>query len=128
MNENKDNVIDDDDEWKQGMPVEPGTYSAKFLGAKPFEISEGQYAGKKWRWEFEIVSGEYTGRVVSGMSNRVLGKGSTAGRFMSGLLDRDLKPSDNVKAEMNSCVGKSFKVRYRKSDKGSSIGVQDIFQ
>ena len=127
MSENKGNAMNSD-LWQVPVPVEQGLYEAVFKGVEDFEIKEGAFPGVKWRWKFEICSGTHVGRIVSGVCNRKLSPGTVGLKFVTGLLGRGLEPKENVLSRVKECEGKAFTINFKKSDKGNSVGVQDVFK
>ena len=108
-NDNKNPWVVQDAGGYKAIP--PGMYLAEFRG-----VEDREFPGKdgppetKWRWRFGVKTGEYAGCEPPALTGQRISPGSHAGRLISGIIGRELKAGDEVKALVDACVGQSYLV------------------
>jgi hypothetical protein len=108
----------------KGVPA--GNYMAVFKGVQDFKIpATGE---DRWRWAWQVKSGEHTGSEASTLSDKNINANVRAGRIVAGLLGRAIKVGDNVKALIDDCIGKTYLIGVGKGIKDGAVGVQTVGQ
>jgi hypothetical protein len=98
-------------------------YLAKFQGVSDHTLQTGE---PRWRWVWEIVSGEHLGRQASALTNREISPNTQSGVLITGLLGQQLKAGDAVKALVEGCIGKTYMVSVQPGPKGGKPGVRSV--
>ena len=106
-----------------GEPLPPGVYTAKFLSVENFENLEKGITGK-WKWSYEIASGVHKGKIASALTDQSISPNTHSGRLVAGMNGKAIAPGDNVKAMVDSAVGKTYMIRQSAGPKGGKPSVQ----
>jgi hypothetical protein len=107
---------------KQTAPVPIGFYHATFKGVEDFTLpATGEV---KWRFVWEITAGECKGKTASSLTNVEINANTLSGRLIAGLIGRPIVAGDNVKAEVEACIGKVYLVSQQAGPKGGKPAVQ----
>lgn len=109
---------------KQSAPVPDGHYVADFVKADDF--SHEKLDGVKWKWEFQVVTGEHTGKLADTLTDRDIDPNTHAGRIIKGLLGREIQPGENAKAAVDACKGKRYVVTVGRGPKGGKSAVRFV--
>jgi hypothetical protein len=108
---------------RQSAPVPVGMYLAKFQGVTDHQLPTGE---PRWRWVWEIVSGEHAGKQASALTNQGINPNTHSGVLIAGLIGQQLKPGDSVKALVDACTGKTYLVSVQAGPKGGKPGVRSV--
>lgn len=108
---------------KQMNPIPVGMYLARFKGVADHQLPTGE---PRWRWVWEVVSGEHAGKEASALTNREISPNTHSGVLITGLLGQQLRAGDNVKALVDACTGKTFMVSVQTGPKGGKPGVRSV--
>ena len=100
-----------------------GFHLADYQGVEEKPLQQGEI---KWRFSLKVKSGEHAGNIISALTDRDINSNTLPGRLISGLLGRELKVGENVKAALDSCIGKTYMVNVAAGPKGGKPGVKSI--
>lgn len=96
-----------------GVPA--GTYMAKFAGV---EMTNHIEYGKGLRFTFEIMEGPCAGMKASRVTSAVPTPKNNAGRMLSDLTGKPLKPQDEV--DVNQYLGGAYRITVEETNGGAS--------
>lgn len=108
---------------KQTAPLPVAMYLAKFVGVSNHTLQTGE---ARWRWAWEVTSGEHVGKQASALTNIGVSPSSQAGVLIAGLIGQDLKTGDNVKSLVDACVGRVYMVSVQAGPKGGKPAVRSV--
>lgn len=109
-------------EAKQFEPLPVGFYSALFKGVADFTLPQD---GKpKWRFEWEVATGEHKGKIATALCDRNLNPNTLPGQLILGLLGRPIVAGENVRAAVEACKGKTCMVSVAPGPKGGKPQVR----
>src|SRR5581483_8541757 len=89
-------------EAKQYQPLPVGMYLAAFKGVEDVALASGE---QRWRWTWAVSSGQYQGQHATALTAKDISPTTLPGILIAGLLGREPKPGENVKALVEQCVG-----------------------
>lgn len=95
-------------EAKEFKPLPVGFYTTLFKGVA--EVTMPKDGSIKWRFEWEVKTGEHAGEQASALTDRSISPTTLPGRLIAGLLGRAIVPGENVKDAVDGCKGKTFLV------------------
>jgi hypothetical protein len=90
-----------------------GVYNAKFVAVYPTKHAE---YGDGYRFEFEVLSGEFAGRLVSRVTGNEPTPANILGRLLNGLVGRELAPKEEI--DVNVLVGQPYLVTVEETKPG----------
>ena len=98
-------------ESKFGAPK--GIYQGKFLGINPMKDSgrlgkDGKPMAPGIEWQFEIVEGDYAGKIVGRITAATPTKANSCGKLLQGLVGKQLSANDET--DVNDYVGQTYQV------------------
>ena len=108
---------------KQTEQVPVGSYVSTFKGVTEIKLQDGS---QKWRWAWTVSKGTEAGKVASSLTDRTISPTSLPGILIAGLLGRQLKPGENVKAAIDACIGKSYMIGVQPGPKGGKPCVRMV--
>jgi len=100
-----------------------GFYHGKFIGVTDYSMQDGKV---KWRFAWQILSGQEKDNIASMLTERSISPTTLPGRLISGLLNREIKPGDNVKDEIDACIGKTYVIQVQNGPQGGKPGVRSV--
>src|SRR5262245_39752067 len=106
-------------ESKFGAPV--GTYQAKFVGV---EDRESDQYGAGLEWKFEIVEGEFTGKVVSRTTAPAPTAKNSCGKLINQLAGGTVAIGQEV--DIDSFVGRVYSVLIEENGTGNGTRVGSV--
>jgi hypothetical protein len=109
---------------KQQAQVPNGFYKSKFMGVEDFSMP--QDGSLKWRFTWEILTGEHKGELASALTDRSINPNTLPERLISGLLGRAIVAGENVKAAAEAAVGKTYMVNVQPGPQGGKPGVKSV--
>ena len=80
-----------------------GTYPVEFTGLE--EVASEMY-GDGWRWDFTILAGEYSDRVVSRFTGNSPSPKNAAGKFLAALAGQT--PRDGMEIDPDDYIGHRY--------------------
>jgi hypothetical protein len=107
------------------QPLPVGFYISTFKGVEEAKLQQGE---AKWRWTWEVQSGEHKGKIASALTDRSISPTALPGVLISGLLGRPLIAGESVKDAIDSCKGKSYMVSIQAGPKGGKPQVRAVSQ
>jgi hypothetical protein len=96
-----------------GVPA--GMYRARFVGVEPTNHAE---YGPGLRFQFEVATGPAAGRKVSRVTSAVPTVRNAAGKMLSGLAGRPLKPDEDI--DLTEFVDEDFQITVEEVQGGGS--------
>jgi hypothetical protein len=94
--------------------VPAGAHKAKFKGITPTETCKGE----AYRWSFEVLEGDYRGKVASDLSDRKVTTMNKTGRWLSALSGKPL--ADGTEANPDDYIGKTYLVIIEAKENGKN--------
>lgn len=104
--------------------VPPGFYVAKFVGVEA--ITNDKFDGPRWRWVWEVVKGEHSGRKADALTQCDITPAKQAGVIIAGLLGGPIVPGQDVEAGIKAAIGKPFMVGVQPGPKGGKAAVRSV--
>lgn len=102
-------------------PLPVGFYVGTFKGVEEVKLPDGSV---KWRFSWEVQSGEHKGKAATALVDRNINPKSQTGVLISGLLERPLVPGENVKDAITACVSKVCMVGVQPGPQGGKPQVR----
>jgi hypothetical protein len=118
QNENANPFIVQAPKEYKALPV--GAYMGVFKGLEDYQLQSGE---TKWRFSWEVVSGNHQGETASALCDRTINKNTLPGRLIAGL-GIELVVGDDVERKIESCKGKTYLVTISPGPRGGKPGVQ----
>ncbi len=106
-------------------PLPVNSYFATFKTVEPFSNAS---IVDRWRWSWEVVTGNHKGRLATALTDQRITALNHAGRLLSGMLGRPLQPGEDLSALIESFKGKKFLVVVANGPKGGKPSVQSVSQ
>jgi hypothetical protein len=108
------------------VPIPPGSYIADFIGVSEVTIQTPKGPGVRWRWQWAVATGQQAGHIASAMTECDISPQTLAGRLIAGLIGRDVKAGDDVRAAVEDCKGKRYLIAVQPGPKGGKAGVRMV--
>lgn len=109
-------------------PVPVGMYLCDYGGVEDFTLIDKttNTSKVKWRWLWKIKTGTEAGKEATAITDREIKPTTLPGRLIQGLLGRPLTVGENIKAALDSCVGKPYMVNVEAGPQGGKAQVRSV--
>lgn len=110
-------------------PLPAASYIGVFKGYADTTVKNPHANGReepRWRWTWEVSTGEYAGKAGSALTECGISPASAAGRLIAGMAGRPIRPGESVRQLVDSFVGKMFMFSVQPGPKGGRPQVRMV--